>query len=430
MRSSLLRRLPASRHLHLGGAISTFFGLKLALGLVLIGMSSKYLPIAGFVTFSQLFLFFALLSTVSAAGVQNGLTRQIAIADCNVANENSAAAAAFRVWAVASLIALGAATLLRRPISELLVSDGTLASVVPAVTLIASAGGFGILACAILNGRRRAPTSLLLQSAGLVVSGALCIWRLFEGDAVGAVLGYSAGPLATSVLAGLVLRRTGISFVPAIRSSRGEIRRLLAYSLVFLAIAVIMPSTLFALRHIYREWFGTALLGYWLVANRVSDVTSQVLGLYMAQVFLPQAAHETDPSRSRRLIARTLVLGSAVMLGGWAVFMIGAPFFVGTFLSAAYLPAIPFISGYLLGDGLRVTSSLTTYLMQARGRLAAAIGVEAATAALLAAYLVGLSLLGRAEAPYWAYPAAHGTMGLILSALGVARLRALETSEI
>ena len=415
------RRLGAIRGVRVGAAMGVFFGLKVGIGLALIGASSAFLSIPGFVAFSQLFLFFALLATISAAGVQNGLARQIAAAKGDAAAEARAAGAALRIWAAASLSALAIATLLRGTLSDLLVGDASLAGVVPWVTMAAAGGGFGILACAIFNGRHRAPTSLLLQSAGLVVGGLLCLWRLREGDAVGAVLGYAAGPLVTSALAAMRLGREVAGFLQGGIGQRREVRLLLGYSLVFLAIAVIMPSTLFALRHLYRETFGTDLLGYWLAANRVSDVTSQVLGLYMAQIFLPQITHERDPGRAHRLLVRTLLLGSAVMLGGWAVFRLGASFFVSTFLSAAYLPAIPFIGGYLLGDGLRVTSSLTIHLLLARGRLAASVGVEAGTAALLALYVAVLSALGRAEAPYWAYPAAYATMALILLPVSLKR---------
>jgi O-antigen/teichoic acid export membrane protein len=407
------QRLLTRQNFKVSGAVGAFFSLKFAFGLGLIGISSARLTIPGFVTFSQFFLFFALLSTIAAAGVQNGLARQIAFAKGDPGAEHRAVAAAFRIWAGASLAIILLATLFRSNLSELLVGDASLASVVPYLTLAGAGGGFGILACSILAGRQRAPTSLILQSTGLVVGGLLCVWWLLAGDPVGAVLGYAAGPLVTSVLAAIVIHRLGIRFGRA-EGQWPEMRLLFGYSLAFLAIAIIMPATLFALRVVYREAFGTDLLAYWLAANRASDVTSQILGLYMAQIFLPQAAQAIDPQRVRRLLLGTLAVGSVIMLGGWAVFSLGAPFFVTTFFSAAYLPAIPFIAGYLLGDGLRVTASMAIHLMLARRRLLAAVGVELGTASLLATYLLVFAGLGWSEAPYWAYPAAYATMALVL----------------
>ncbi len=406
----------AARWLLTGGALASFFCLKFAFGLALIGISSTYLSVAGFVSFSQFFLFFALLSTVAAAGVQNGLARQIAMANGDVAAEHGATAAAFRIWALASAALIFASCILRHTFSDLLVGDNSLGAVIPLATLAGAAGGYGVLACAILNGRQRAATSLLLQSAGLIFGGMLCIWWLRNGDPLAAVLGYAAGPMLTSALAAAILSRHGIRFGPTQKFNWSETRLLLGYSIAFLAVAVIMPGTLFGLRHFYRESFGTDLLGYWLAANRVSDVTSQILGLYMAQIFLPQVARKAEPGRIGKLLRNTLFMASAVMLGGWALFMIGAPFFVTTFFSPAYLPAIPFIAGYLLGDGLRVTASMAMHCMLARRRLAAAIGIEFGTAAFMTAYLLIFIRLGYAQAPYWAYPAAYGTITVFLIA--------------
>jgi O-antigen/teichoic acid export membrane protein len=414
MLPALARTRFTANWMRTGGAIASFFGLKFIFGLALIGISSSYLSVAGFVSFSQLFLFFALLSTVAAAGVQNGLARQIATANGDVIAEQAATAAAFRIWAFASAALIIAAYILRHALSELLVGDNSLAKVIPLATLAGAAGGYGVLGCAILNGRQRAPTSLVLQSIGLVVGGLSCIWWLLKGDPVAAVLGYAAGPILTSILAATILLRVHIRFDPFQTFDWLEARLLLGYSIAFLAVAVIMPGTLFGLRQIYRESFGTDFLGYWLAANRVSDVTSQILGLYMAQIFLPQVACETEPRQMRHLLRNTLLIGSTVMLGGWALFMIGAPFLVTTFFSPAYLPAIPFIAGYLLGDGLRVAASMAMHWMLARRRLAVAVSIELGSALLMTAYLLILVTLGYREAPYWAYPAAYGTIGLLV----------------
>ncbi len=413
MQRGLVQRLVKRRHLEVGGAVGVFFSLKFALGLALIGISSARLSIAGFVAFSQLFLFFALLSTIAAAGVQNGLVRQIAFANGDRVAEHRAVAAAVRIWAASSLLLILLSTVFRTNISLMLIGDTTLASIVPYITLVAATGGVGILACSILAGRQRAPTSLILQSIGLVVGGLLCVWRLLAGDPIGAVLGYAAGPLVTSVLAATIVRRAGFRFGAA-EGQWSELVLLLGYSLTFLAIAVIMPVTLFMLRVVYRETFGTDQLAYWLAANRVSDVTSQILGLYMSQVFLPQITRELELQKTRHVIFTTLFIASAVMIAGWALFTLAAPFFVITFFSEKYLPAIPFINGYLLGDALRVTASLVMHFMLARRCLRWAVGIELGTALFLIIYMLLLIGLGRAEAPYWAYPSTYATIAVLL----------------
>jgi O-antigen/teichoic acid export membrane protein len=415
MQNGFDTRARSLKTLRFGSAFASFFILKFGFGIALISLSSALLDVSEFVVFSQVFLFFALLSSIAAAGIQNGLAREIAVAHSDSAIEQKTIAAALRIWAVVSLILWLIIWSLRDSISTLLIGNESLVEAIPMIALAGLGGGLGVLACAVLNGRQRAPVSLMFQSIGLLVGGLFCIWSLNRGDAVGAVFGYSVGPLVTAVLGGISLGRMGYSIVSPSKVELKEIRQLLGYSVAFLAIAVVMPATLFALRFVYRESFGTDALAYWLAANRVSDVTSQILGLYMAQIFLPQIAREEEPDRVRRLIASTLLLCSIVMFGGWAIFLLGAEFFVTTFFSASYLAAIPFIGGYLLGDALRVTASLALHFMLARGRLAAAVSIEWGTAFLLTVYIVALSGLGYAQAPYWAYPVAHATMGMLVA---------------
>lgn len=405
------------RHVVAVGSVGMFFALKVLVGMALVIQSARSLSIADFGTFSQLFLFLALLSTVSAGGVQNGLIRQIAAANHDVARERHSTAAAFVIWAAFCGLLSAIALTCAKPLSELLVGNARARTAVPLIAVAALGAGAGQLLCAVLTGKGRAAASLSLQAAGLVIGGAGCWLRLAAGDAQGAVIAYSAGPVATMVLAlpwtwkWMPIQRR------AFANLASELRLLIGFSGAFLATATIMPATLFALRYAYRLEFGGEALGYWLAANRVSDVTSQLLGLFMGQLYLPQVTRARSDNEVRRVAVRALAAGWAVMGGGLIVFAVLAPLLVRTFLSAAYIPAIPFISGYLVGDTLRVATSLSLHTALARGRLRLYVSVEAMTAALIAAAMLPLIALGRSESAYWGYAIAHGAMA-VLAGLG------------
>lgn len=416
-----MKPIRAPQLLRLGGSVVGFFGLKILIGLVLVAASAHRLSVAQFVTFSQLFLCVALLSTVSGGAVQGGLTRQIAVAGGNLEVERKVAAAALTIWAGFAVLLLVTVTLFGTSLSVLLVGDPRLARPLLLVTVMAVLGGGGSILGAILTGRGRPSLSLGLQAIGLLVSGGACYTRLAAGDPVGAVLAFTAGPVATAMLALLFTR--DVLPVPgrAVAGLTGEMRLLLAYSVAGLAIAVLMPATLFGLRSIYRTEFGAEQLGYWLAANRVSDVTSQLLGIYMGQIFLPRMAQSTATGPAKRLAFQTLALGTVAMATGWLIFAAGASFFVSTFFSARFLPAIPFINGYLLGDALRVSASMASATAAARGRPWLCIGIEATVAVLIAAYVLALTALSRADAPWLGYVMAQATM-TVLVLLAMSRL--------
>lgn len=393
-----------------GGAVTGYFALKVLIGFALVTTSAQRLSISEFVTFSQLFLYIALLATVAAGGVQGGLTREVAAAGDDLPKERRVVAAAMSIWLSALALLVSAAFLLRYQLSVLLVGDNAVAGLIPIVTMAAMAGGGGAIATSVMTGRGRLPLAIGLQGVGLAIGGGLCLWRLIERDVPGAVLGYAAGPIVTAALAMPLTRRWLPHSLTDFSGAPAEVRLLLRFSGAALVASVIMPVTLFALRYLLRAEVGEEALGYWLTANRVSDITSQLLGLYMGQLFLPQAARSTAPEATRRLLRHTLWIGSAIMVFGFLLFLLGSDFWVRTFLSEQFVPAIPFIAGYLFGDVLRVSASMALHFFVARRRLRAYLGVEALTAGLLFITMAALVALGRPDAPYLAYMLTYGVM--------------------
>ena len=395
------------------GAVGGFFALKVLVGMALVIQSARALSVAEFGVFSQLFLFLALLSTVSAGGVQSGLIRQVAAAGQDMVRERRSVAAAMTIWAAFSTIVLLVALSAARPLSELLVDGDRAVVAVPVIAAAALGAGGGQLLCAVLTGRSRPATSLTLQGLGLVLGGAACWWRLGAGDALGAVIAYAVGPILTLLLALPFAWRWLPRDTAVFRRLGAELRLLLGFSGAFLLTATIMPATLFALRYAYRAKFGEDALGYWLAANRVSDVSSQLLGLYMGQIYLTAATRTLKPSAVRGLARRTVLAGFAMMGCGLGVFVLFAPWLVRVFLSPPFLPAIPFIIGYLAGDTLRVVTSLSLHTALARSKLGLYVGTEAATAALIAIYVLAFIAAGFVESAYWGYAAAHTTMAML-----------------
>jgi O-antigen/teichoic acid export membrane protein len=171
---------------------------------------------------------------------------------------------------------------------------------------------------------------------------------------------------------------------------------------------------LFALRWAYREDFGATQLGYWLAANRISDMSTQLLGLFMLQAFVPQLAAINDATERTRLAARYGFVASGLTGLALLVFIaLGEPL-VRLFLSAAFVPAIPGIRLYMLGDFFRVWVSLSMFCAFAAGKPGRYAAIEIATIAIMAGIMLLLMGSGQVWAPQIAYAAAYGIMALLL----------------
>lgn len=393
--------------------IGGFFALKILVGIVLVVQSARTLSVSDFGVFSQLFLFLALLSTISAGGVQNGLIRQIALAKNNLDDERKSVGAALMIWVAFSATILSFSLIAAEPLSKLLVGNANAIYMVPAIAAAAMAAGGGQLLCAILTGRGRTSVSLILQGLGLAIGGGGCWFYLAAGDAQNAVIAYALAPIATLLFALPLTWRWLPRGMRTLHHLQDERRILLNFSGAFLLTATIMPITLFLLRYVYRIEFGEEALGYWLAANRVSDVSTQFLGLYMAQIYLPAVARRSSISDIKPLIRNAMAVGLAAMGGALAIFVAFSPLLIRNFLSPAFLSATPFIIGYLCGDIFRVVTSLSLHTALARGRFKIYVGVEVLTGICIVSYMYPLIILSFPESAYYGYVAAHATMAVL-----------------
>jgi hypothetical protein len=88
---------------------------------------------------------------------------------------------------------------------------------------------------------------------------------------------------------------------------------------------------------------------------------------------------------------------------------------VHVFLSDAFLPAIPVIGTYMVGDLCRVWVSLAMYDAFARGRPLRYVGIEIGTMAMFAGITLLLVLLGDRAAPQIGYASAYAITALVVT---------------
>jgi len=411
--------MTATRWRRSGIAVAIFFAFKVALGAAILIASAQWMTVRDFAIFSQLLILIAYLASIGTAGVQNGLIRQIAAANGEhqaIAREVRAAAS---IWSGVAVLALLSAMLLRDPISILLMGTNDIGWAVPWLTLLAIWSGLGQLLCSVLTGINRAPTALSAQALGLIGGTVPAMALLHQGMPAAAALAFTAGQGATTLIAAVCIPDILLRAWRYRDPIRPEIVRLMGFSGAFLATASIMPLTLIGLRSVYRTAFGLDALGYWLAANRISDVNTQLLGLYMVQAFLP-AMVSAPPVTQRRLAIRTVLGAICVMALPLLIFLAAPSLFVRTFLSPKFLPATIFFAAYLLGDTLRVGASTAAFTALAHAKLKLYVGIEATAAILMSVFVTGLSWAGKREAPAFAYVA---TYALIFAAAGLFVMR-------
>jgi O-antigen/teichoic acid export membrane protein len=403
--------LSVRKRSHIGlAALAGFFAVKVLLALIMLKLSAQSLSAEGFTIFSQLLMFSALLNTVASGGMQNGLVREVSRSDQDAA---VAFAAAHRIWLIICCcgIVLAAFSI---PLAKLLVDDTSLAWTIPLLIIASALTGLGQLYTAVLIGRNRLAANSAAQLAGLLV-GTLCAVPLVVNNSPAiAVIAFATGNCVTAVVARICLEKS--PYLPVAHSASLEpmLRQLLGYSGSFVFAAASMPLILFCVRYVYRDVFGVEALSEWLVANRISDVSTQMLGLFMAQWYLPHLARSSTKAEANRTTLGAVAIAVSTMTAILVFFLAGASVIIPLVLSEQFLSARSNVAIYMFGDVLRVATSAALFAALARGRLWAYVAIEGLSAALFGLLAIGMIMLSISDAPFFAHVATYGILSVLI----------------
>jgi O-antigen/teichoic acid export membrane protein len=393
--------------------VGAFFALKIAVALGLLKLSANALPVAGFTVFSQLMFFASLLNVLALCGAQSGLIRQAAAAK-DAAELWRTQDAAFTIWAAAAPATLLLLFCGHNVVAHMLVGDPAAWKAILALTATALAGAPGGIWCAMLTGRKRVGQSLSAQAAGLLAGSGAAAWRIMAHDPAGAALAFSAGSMVTGCAAWPFAQHLGLPLLPRL-AAWPQVAGLLRFSAAFAATTGASALVAFGLRWITREHFGVTQLGYWLAASRISDLSTQLVGLFMIQVFVPHLAMIADDARRRVFLLRCWATGAGMMSFSLAVFCLASRPLIHIFLSDSYQAAATIIRICMIGDVLRVWLSLAAHTAFANGAPQRYAGMEIATLAVMAVVALALTAAGEPNALPIGYLVANAIAAVVLS---------------
>jgi O-antigen/teichoic acid export membrane protein len=394
-------------------SVPAYFGFKIASAVLLLKVCASYLTVSGYGEFAQLVQVGTVLNLLAVGGAQNGLIRQSAAAG----DEQQLAGihgAALMIWVAAALVLLVPLCLGSTMVSAVLVGNPDAWLTVIAITMLSLAAGPGQIWCSILSGRKRVATSLVAQASGLFVATATATVFIVLGKPHAAAIAFVAGPLLTLLVAGRSVARLRLK-IAGRAAALGHVMPRFRYSVALAATSGYTALVLFGLRSFYREHFGATALGYWIAANRISDMSMQLLGLFMIQFYVSHLAGVDDRAERRGFILRCWGAAAALMTIGFLVFSFAGRALVSLFLSDAFLPAVPIIRTYLLGDVLAVWASLAMYTAFARGKPGQYAAIEMATITVMALIAIALMAMGNSRAPQLAYVAAYAVTAVFVT---------------
>jgi O-antigen/teichoic acid export membrane protein len=394
-------------------SVPAYFIFKIASAILLLKLCASYLTVSGYGEFAQLMQFGTVLNLLAVGGAQSGLIRQSAAAD----NDEQLAgvhSAALMIWMGAAGLLLVPLCLASKMISTILVGNADAWLSVIVITALSLTGGPGQIWCSILSGRKRVATSLVAQAAGLFGGLAVAAFFIVRAEPYAAAAAFAAGPLLTLLVAGRAVAALRLK-MSSRAAAISHVMPLIRYSAALGATSSYTALVLFGLRSFYRHHFGATALGYWIAANRISDMSNQLVGLFFIQFYVSHVAGMHDESERRRFVLRCWAAATALMIVALLVFSAASRPLVSLFLSPAFIPAIPVIQTYLVGDILTVWASLAMYTAFARGSPGRYAAIEIGTVSVMALIAIALIEMGNPRAPQLAYVAAYAVTAVLVT---------------
>jgi PST family polysaccharide transporter len=273
----------------------------------------------------------------------------------------------------------------------------------------------------VVLGQRRAYVwqAVALSVAGTAAAGG----ALLLHQPLPVVLGCYLGGQALVLLPTLVQARRA-SLLQGLRvgwPSRPAVRGLLRFVLMASGPLVFGRAVDYAVRAHLMAYYPPASTDLWQAVARLSDHYSLVVGAVLSTVFYPQlAALAVVPAQARHYLRVVLALLAAGVGGGLGVVFVLRDWLLPLLFAPRLLAARELLAPQLLGDWAKFLVWVFLYQLLARARPLPYLAVQAASAVLYTALLVGLLPHLGLSGVVWAHAGRYGMLLLVCSFIHLA----------
>lgn len=397
--------------------VSAFFALRVVTGMVLLSLSAKQEQAALFVVYSQFFLAYALLNLVTAGCFQSGIIREIAKISAGknpqVLTLENVIATGLAATAVLGSLILCICTILKSEIAVQLVGNAKYSNLVMVLVVCSLFSALGQMGCAILTGFGRSSLSLTIQGVAITIATASSAWGLLNSNVTFAVSAFAIGGTLNLISVIFIHRMRNIISRLFFHFSGELLGILFRNSGSYILAACAMPITLFILRPYYSAKFGVIGLSDWLLANRISDFSSQFIGIYMSQIYLHEISVSVDKINDRNIILKSFLVLFIPMSSILIFFYIFSNEILNSILLSKSNIIKDFILLYLLGDIVRILPSMMYFTCVSKNKNLTGAGLELINSVFFIFIFFILMSFNYAAFPAYSYIGSNFVLGII-----------------
>jgi O-antigen/teichoic acid export membrane protein len=345
---------------------------------------------AGLAVVGQFASFTSMMAAFAGGGINLGVTKYMAEYGAREDQRALLLGTAFRITVASSLSFAFLILLLRWPLAEWLVGVEHV-PVLVALAAVLVLFGLNGLALAALNGakevRRLVAVSITSSLVSLVLGAALIVMLGLRGILYALAV---APAVVCLVSVGTVRSRPWFRMSDLWRNWEPAVaRRLGHYGVMAATTAVTFPVSHILVRNHLAGSLSWEAAGYWQGVWQVSEGYLLVATMSLSMYYLPRLSELSDKASIRvEILNGYRIIVPATVISAAAIYLLRDPIILVLF-TPDFLPARELFAAQLIGDILKVSAWLLSYLMVAK----AMTGLYVVTEVVFSAAFVGLTYL-------------------------------------
>ena len=349
---------------------ATAVAIRLITGFVLSKIIAVFTGPRGIAMVAQLANLGAIATLTGSGGISSGIVKYIAEDPSDKARNAVLVSTASRFMLYCATVVAGVLIVSSKWVSIRLFGDPDLFSIIIVLALSIPFSSIGTLIISVVNGHREIEDYVRISIAANIASFALAIPLVAFFHVAGAMVASAINTFPVFIFAWLMTRRYDGLHASICRPAidRGTLRKLLGFTAMSIASAVVMPLGQIIVRNFIIGHFSIAWAGYWQALIKLSDYYLVFLTSSLGVYYIPRLSELSAPQAIRSEILSAAKMTLPILM----IAQVTLYFFRMPVLTLLYTSEFTNIATYipiqLLGDFFKFAGWLISCLMLAKAR--------------------------------------------------------------
>ncbi len=220
----------------------------------------------------------------------------------------------------------------------------------------------------IMNGFSKFRMLLVISTIGQVLGLLVTILLIWQNNIDGALISVVITPSLMFLisLVGISNQRNLMSEIKVTNIDFSVLKKLGPYAITAIVSAVALPLVLIMVRNYIIETVGIKEAGYWEAMNRISDYYLMFINSLMALYILPRFSQINTKKAFRNEVVSFYKSVLPIFIVGLVVIYLLRPFIINLIFSEEFKPVEDLFLWQLLGDLMKVLSTVIAYQFLAK----------------------------------------------------------------